>query len=156
MLTQAELALSSHCHCMVYAPTGPPISTGYNQLCGPTLGGPSHSCNIHHRLIHGTWSNVLYALQSHIWFSLYGHAGSSSQVSAGCLEGGVYLFNVHLTCCWRKCTFNLESTVCIIFLGDISCNPDGKIDITKCLPLDETQFGNSATMLWRWKIRCLC
>ena len=62
MLTQAELALSSHCHCMVYPPAGPPISTGYNQLCGPTLGGPSHLCNIHHRLIHGTWSNVLYAL----------------------------------------------------------------------------------------------
>ena len=55
-----------------------------------------------------------------IWFSLHGHAGSSSQVWAGCLEGSVYSFNVHITRCWGRCTFNLESTVCIIFFGHFS------------------------------------
>ena len=60
----------------------------------------------------------------------------------------------HLMCILHAVGGGALSTLnqqCVLFFSDISHNPDGKIDITKCLPLDETQFGNSATMLWRWK-----
>jgi hypothetical protein len=58
----------------------------------------------------------------------------------------------HLMCILHPVGRGALSTLnqwCVLLFWDISRNPDGKMDITKCLPLDETQFGNLVTMLLR-------